>query len=103
MADKRFIAQQKKLDRLHSNPRTKERRDELKHIISSENSTQEEVDAAVRKLSQLPKSHSRVRYQRRCRHCGRPHGVYRFFGLCRCCLRKFAQNGWIPGLRKSSW
>jgi len=39
----------------------------------------------------------------RCNVCGRPHSVYRDFGLCRVCLRKMANEGLIPGMRKSSW
>ena len=35
--------------------------------------------------------------------CGRPHSVYRDFGLCRICLRKMANEGLIPGMKKSSW
>ncbi len=44
-----------------------------------------------------------VRLHNRCRICGRPRGYYRDFGLCRCCLRKMAHEGLIPGLTKSSW
>jgi small subunit ribosomal protein S14 len=39
----------------------------------------------------------------RCNICGRPHSVYRDFGLCRICLRKMANEGLIPGMKKSSW
>jgi small subunit ribosomal protein S14 len=39
----------------------------------------------------------------RCSICGRPHSVYRDFGICRICLRKMANEGLIPGMRKSSW
>lgn len=39
----------------------------------------------------------------RCQICGRPHSVYRYFKLCRVCLRKMGSEGLIPGLRKSSW
>jgi len=39
----------------------------------------------------------------RCSICGRPHSVYRDFGLCRVCLRKMANEGLIPGIRKASW
>ena len=37
----------------------------------------------------------------RCNICGRPHSVYRDFGICRVCLRKMANEGLIPGMRKS--
>ncbi|MGM0622399.1 MAG: type Z 30S ribosomal protein S14 [Campylobacterota bacterium] len=39
----------------------------------------------------------------RCNICGRPHSVYKDFGLCRICLRKMANEGKIPGMRKASW
>jgi len=39
----------------------------------------------------------------RCNICGRPHSVYRDFGICRVCLRKMASEGLIPGMRKASW
>jgi small subunit ribosomal protein S14 len=39
----------------------------------------------------------------RCNICGRPHSVYQDFGLCRICLRKMANEGLIPGMKKSSW
>jgi small subunit ribosomal protein S14 len=34
---------------------------------------------------------------------GRPHGVYRKFGLCRNKIREAAMRGDIPGLVKASW
>ena len=39
----------------------------------------------------------------RCNRCGRPHSVYRKFGLCRVCLRELAHRGELPGVTKSSW
>ena len=39
----------------------------------------------------------------RCQRCGRPHSVYRKFGLCRICLREMAHRGEPPGVTKSSW
>jgi small subunit ribosomal protein S14 len=44
-----------------------------------------------------------VRYRNRCKVCGRPRGFYRKFQLCRLCLRKYALQGDIPGVTKSSW
>ena len=35
--------------------------------------------------------------------CGRPHSVYRKFGLCRICLREMTHRGELPGVTKSSW
>jgi small subunit ribosomal protein S14 len=39
----------------------------------------------------------------RCAITGRPHGVYRKFGLGRNKLREAAMKGEIPGLTKASW
>ncbi|MFN8047830.1 MAG: type Z 30S ribosomal protein S14 [Ancrocorticia sp.] len=44
-----------------------------------------------------------VREYTRCNRCGRPHSVYRKFGLCRICLREMALAGQLPGVTKSSW
>ncbi|MFZ1381382.1 MAG: type Z 30S ribosomal protein S14 [Scrofimicrobium sp.] len=44
-----------------------------------------------------------VRAYTRCNRCGRPHSVYRKFGLCRICLRELALKGELPGVTKSSW
>ena len=45
----------------------------------------------------------KVRAYTRCMVCGRPHSVYRKFGLCRICLREKAHRGELPGVTKSSW
>jgi len=58
---------------------------------------------AQRALQSLPRNSHYTRIRRRCRICGRPHGVYKKFGLCRLCLRKLAMWGFIPGLVKASW
>lgn len=39
----------------------------------------------------------------RCLICGRPRAVYRKFRICRVCFRKLANQGEIPGVKKSSW
>ena len=44
-----------------------------------------------------------TRTQNRCQGCGRPHSVYRKFGLCRVCFRELASKGELPGVRKASW
>ena len=40
-----------------------------------------------------------TRKQNRCQRCGRPHSVYRKFGLCRVCFRELASKGELPGVR----
>jgi small subunit ribosomal protein S14 len=80
-----------------------EKRAELKAIISSVKATDVERWDAQIKLQKLPRDSSPVRQRNRCRLTGRPHGVYRKFGLCRIKLRESAMRGEIPGLVKSSW
>jgi small subunit ribosomal protein S14 len=79
------------------------KRAQLKEIILSPNSSDEERWEAQAKLQKLPRDSSLVRKQRRCRITGRPHGVYRKFGLCRNKLREAAMRGDVPGLVKASW
>ena len=57
--------------------------------------------ALIQKQQKTPKF--MVRAYPRCNKCGRPHSVYRKFGLCRVCLREMAHAGELPGVTKSSW
>ena len=79
------------------------KRAELKAVINSVNSSDEERWEATVKLQKLPRDASPTRRQRRCRITGRPHAVYRKFGLCRNKLREAAMRGDVPGLVKASW
>ncbi len=62
-----------------------------------------EKQVLVAKLSQSPRDESPIRGRNRCQFCGRSRGVLRKFRLCRCCLRKAAMRGDVPGLVKASW
>ncbi|OGZ23752.1 MAG: 30S ribosomal protein S14 [Candidatus Nealsonbacteria bacterium RIFCSPLOWO2_01_FULL_41_9] len=55
----------------------------------------------IAKSKRKPKFKSRV--VRRCFRCGRKRGFMRQFGLCRICFREMANEGLIPGVKKSSW
>ena len=79
------------------------KRAELKAIIKDPNVSFEERMLAQSKLQKLPRDASPVRQQNRCRLTGRPHAVYRKFGLCRNKLREHTMRGDVPGLRKASW
>ncbi|MDQ6961148.1 MAG: type Z 30S ribosomal protein S14 [Mariprofundaceae bacterium] len=57
--------------------------------------------AMIAKANRKPKF--KVRAYTRCSLCGRPHSVYRKFGICRICLRQRALAGEMPGMVKSSW
>jgi small subunit ribosomal protein S14 len=45
----------------------------------------------------------KVRQYTRCQLCGRSRAVYRKFNICRLCFRKLANEGKLPGIKKSSW
>jgi small subunit ribosomal protein S14 len=75
----------------------------LKAIIKNVNSTDDEVWEAQIKLQKLPRNANPIRQQRRCKLTGRPHAVYRKFGLCRNKLREATMRGDVPGLVKASW
>ncbi len=53
------------------------------------------------KMKRKPKY--QVRWRNRCPICGRPRAFYRQLNMCRLCLRKYASEGLIPGMTKSSW
>ncbi|MGA7801864.1 MAG: 30S ribosomal protein S14 [Gammaproteobacteria bacterium] len=75
----------------------------LKAKIRNPDTPDQEREQAQLQLQKLPRDASPVRKQRRCRVTGRPHAVYRKFGLCRNKLREAAMRGDIPGLVKASW
>ncbi len=80
-----------------------EKRAKLKEIIRSPESSDEERWEAQVKLQKLPRDASPVRQQSRCKITGRPHAVYRKFGLSRNVLRAEVMRGNVPGVRKGSW
>jgi small subunit ribosomal protein S14 len=49
------------------------------------------------------KSKFSTRETNRCFRCSRAHAYMRDFGLCRICFRELANEGMLPGVRKSSW
>jgi small subunit ribosomal protein S14 len=81
----------------------KEKRDALKATIKDANISYEERMEAQQQLQKLPRDASPSRGRRRCSITGRPHGVYRKFGLGRNKLREHTMRGDVPGLRKASW
>ncbi|GAB2190896.1 30S ribosomal protein S14 [Sessilibacter sp. MAH2] len=101
MAKKSMIARDVK--RAKAVAKFSAKRAELKAIIASPESSEDQVWEAQVKLQQMPRDASATRIQRRCRVTGRPHAVYRKFGLCRNKLREAAMRGDVPGLVKASW
>jgi len=80
-----------------------QKRAKLKALIVDPKSSDEQKWAAQVALQKQPRDASPSRIQRRCQITGRPHAVYRKFGLCRNKLREAAMNGDVPGLVKASW
>lgn len=101
MAKKSMIERENKRAQLIARYAAKRAR--LKAIISDRSLPDEERWEAQVALQKLPRDSSPVRRQRRCRLTGRPHAVYRKFGLARNKLREAAMRGDVPGLVKSSW
>lgn len=101
MAKKSMIAREAKRQKTVSKYAAK--RAELKAIIKNPETGMEERMDAVNRLNKLPRDASPARGQRRCQLTGRPHAVYRKFGLCRNKLREHAMKGEVPGLVKASW
>jgi len=101
MAKKSIVEREKKRTRLVAKYAVK--RAALKAIIGDRNASDDERWEAQLKLQRLPRDASPVRQQRRCGLTGRPHGVYRKFGLGRNKLREAAMRGDVPGLVKASW
>ena len=101
MAKKSMI--QRELKRAKLVARHAEKRAALKAIVRNINSSDEERQQAQAKLNALPRDGSASRQRNRCAITGRPHGVYKKFGLGRNKLREAAMNGEIPGLTKASW
>ena len=101
MAKKSMIAREEK--RAQTVAKYAAKRAQLKETINNFDASDEERWDAQIQLQKLPRNASPVRQRRRCQITGRPHGVYRKFGLCRDKLREAAMRGDVPGLVKSSW
>jgi small subunit ribosomal protein S14 len=101
MAKKSILAREKK--RADTVAKFAAKRAAIKAILSDVNASDDEKWAAQIKLQKMPRDASPVRQQNRCRITGRPHGVYRKFGMCRHKLREAAMRGDVPGLTKASW
>ena len=101
MAKQSMIQREKKRTKLVS--QLSEKRKALKATIISDDVDYEVKMKAVDDLAKLPRDSSSSRQRNRCRITGRPHGVYRKFGLCRNKLREAAMRGDVPGMVKASW
>jgi len=101
MAKKSMIEREKK--RIKMVQRYARKRADLKAIIASSKSSDEERHEALLGIQKLPRNASPSRLRNRCAITGRANGYYRKFGLGRNKLREAAMQGYIPGLTKASW
>jgi small subunit ribosomal protein S14 len=101
MAKKSMVARDVKRARIIAKYAAK--RAALKAVVDNRSSSQEQVEEALLRLQKLPRDASPTRQQRRCRVTGRPHAVYRKFGLSRNKLREAVMRGDVPGVVKASW
>lgn len=101
MAKKSMIAREVK--RANLIKKYAEKREVLKELIRSPNSSFEDKENAQLQLQKLPRDSSKSRLRNRCKLTGRPHGYYRKFGLGRNKLREATMRGDVPGLTKASW
>ncbi|HDZ10552.1 30S ribosomal protein S14 [Pseudohongiella sp.] len=101
MAKSSMIAREEK--RTRTVAKFAQKRAALKAILADVNASDDEKWEAQIAFQKLPRDASPVRQRRRCRITGRPHGVYRKFGMCRHKLREAAMRGDVPGLTKASW
>lgn len=89
MAKKSLIARERKRQRLV------DKYADLRRRLKEEGNYDE--------LDKLPRNSNPIRLHNRCLLTGRPKGYMRDFGICRVMFRKMANEGKIPGVRKSSW
>jgi small subunit ribosomal protein S14 len=101
MAKKSMVARDVKRAKIAAKYAAK--RTSLKAVVGDRSSTQEQIEDALAQLHRLPRDASPTRQQRRCRVSGRPHAVYRKFGLGRNKLREAVMRGDVPGVVKASW
>lgn len=101
MAKSSMIAREEK--RTRTVARFAQKRAALKAVLADVNASDDEKWEAQIAFQKLPRDASPVRQRNRCQITGRPHGVYRKFGMCRHKLREAAMRGDVPGLTKASW
>ncbi len=100
MAKQSMIQREYKRERLIVKHAKK--RESLKEKLKEVNSFQERL-ALYKKFEKIPRNSSPSRHRNRCWVTGRSRGYYKDFGLSRHVLREMANEGLIPGLKKSSW
>lgn len=99
----KIATMQREFKRIKTVTKYRQKREDLRKQLKQAFKVGEGAFEVQLELQRLPRNASPIRVQRRCQVCGRPHAVYRKFGLCRICIRKYGMRGLIPGLGKASW
>jgi small subunit ribosomal protein S14 len=101
MAKKSSIEKNKR--RMMLVERYNEKRLALKAIAKDVSLPLEERLEAQNKLQRIPRNASPVRVRKRCALTGRPRGYIGIFNLSRIKFRELALQGFLPGVKKTSW
>lgn len=101
MATMRMKARNDQLEKLINSGR--EKRNELRTKMKDANLSLDEKLKISEQLQKRPRDESPSRQSLRCISCGRVHGVYRRFKLCRICIRENIALGYMPGVTLDSW
>lgn len=78
-------------------------RKELRETAVDMKLSDEQRQAARKKLQKLRRDSNPNRVITRCELSGRPRGNYNKFGLSRIAFRALALDGKLPGVTKASW
>ena len=101
MATSRMKARNDQLEHLIAKGRDK--RDDLRKKMKDSSLSLDEKLKISEQLQKRPRDESPTRLSMRCTSCGRVHGVYRRFKLCRICIRENMALGYLPGVTLDSW
>ena len=101
MAKKSVIARDAKRQKLHA--RHTEKRADLKRQLKAAWDNPDRRWELQVQLQKLPRNSSPTRLRNRCGVTGRPRAYMRKFGVSRIVFRELANEGYLPGVRKSSW
>ncbi len=101
MAKKSQIARNEKRKLLVE--RYRDRRAELMAVVRDPAATADAKRESYRLLYKLPRDSSATRYRNRCRVTGRARAYMRRFEMSRISFRELANQGKLPGVKKSSW
>jgi small subunit ribosomal protein S14 len=89
--------------RVHMIQQYAAKRRELQIVINDPEASDDAKVDAYRRLYRIPRDSSKTRFVNRCQVTGRPRAYMRDFGVSRIVFRELANQGMLPGVKKSSW